>query len=203
MAPLSTLVLTSEPSICANRSFKQVKLWPTHHVSMSSKKASETPLTRHNSSFVITSHMTHVPLASSRRGRGGWDIPSFWAKCRMCLLLLQHVAADINSQHVIGDHLHTIIPRTFVFHDSRYASQQAHLIKLVVVWFYIFLSVTPSMRQSSYNPATAPHTANAVSANTHNVEQRIIFWSFNSDKNIKCHNTYLSVTILECIFLWN
>ena len=149
-----------------------------------------------------TWHMCHLRAP----GGGGGEGEIFRVSGRSvaaCLLLLQHVAADINSQHVIGEHLHTIIPRTFVFHDSRYASQQAHLIKLVVVWFYIFLSVTPSMRQSSYNPATAPHTANAVSANTHNVEQRIIFWSFNSDKNIKCHNTYLSVTILECIFLWN
>ena len=123
---------------------------------------------------------------------GGWDIPSFRAKCRLCLLLLQHVAADINSQHVIGDHLHTIMKCTFLFHAApwlKICQPTSHLIKLVVVWFYIFLSVTQSMRQSSYKPATAPHTANAVSANTHNVEQRIIFWSFNSDKNIKCHNT--------------
>ena len=187
MAPLSTLVLTSEPSICANRNRKRHWLDTTLHLSSQA-----------------TWHMCHLRAPG---GGGSWvgrDIPSFWAKCRMCLLLLQHVAADINSQHVIGEHLHTIMPRTFVFHDSRYASHRyAHLIKLVVVWFYIFLSVTPSMRQSSYNPATAPHTANAVSAKIHNVEQRIIFWSFNSDKNIKCHNTYLSVTILECIFLWN
>ena len=32
-ATLSTLVLASEPSISANRSLKQVKLWPIHHVS--------------------------------------------------------------------------------------------------------------------------------------------------------------------------
>ena len=184
MAPLSTLMLASEPSICAKgigNATDSTQLFICHH------KPHDTCAT--------------CELQAGEEGRVKYS--EFLGSVSLRLLLLQHVAADINSQHVIGDHLHTIMPRTFVCHDSRYASQQAHLIKLVVVWFYIFLSVTPSMRQSSYNPATAPHTANAVSANTHNVEQRIIFWSFNSDKNIKCHNTYLSVTILECIFLWN
>ena len=63
-------------------------------------------------SSLATWHMCHLPAP----GGGGWDIPSFRAKCRLCLLLLQHVAADINSQHVIGDHLHTIMKCTFLFH---------------------------------------------------------------------------------------
>ena len=61
--------LCSHLSVGAYRSWTRVKRWPNHQASMRIKKASETPLTRHNSSFVITSHMTHVPLASYGRGR--------------------------------------------------------------------------------------------------------------------------------------